>query len=353
MEEQLNNFTIFLLFFLFSLGLTGAASSPEPGAGSVIFSHDFSDGMPEEFDADISYPDSGTWGRAHDLSGGGVYDPASIDNGRLKMRGPSCSYKGTAYPVTLNKDLQNWEIFYRVDARPGSSGHGDRITGEIRAVGAEPKGNYDDDYSQLARGRSGFYDYGSTYRIRGKDSSGDTVSRSASTDIGDIRNGKWNVRIATSKEEATTWVKYWQQGESEPEAWTHKFENTYLDGRPGFGAYGTCKGNSRYNYYDFYELRETAINPDLCDQRGSDNQCILNEEKNIGSSEHKINSTFNSKETAYLKAFSGMAILKIDNSTRLSGTWEGSFNISISLKGSSVVRPNASFKPENGRIIID
>lgn len=241
------------IFFISFLFLPSSFGQPTPGNGQIIFQHDFSDGMPSEFNDSASYPDSGTWGRAHSISGGGVYDPASISNGRLRMVGPSCSYRGIAYPVTVDKNINEWELFYRVDARPGSTGHGDRITGGIMGVGAEPQGNYNDDLDELNSGRSGFWDYGSTYRVRGLNSAGDIVSRSVSTDIGDIRNGKWNVRIATSKEETKTWVKYWQEGNPEPESWTHIFENTYLDGRPAFEAYGTCKGSSRYNFYDFYE----------------------------------------------------------------------------------------------------
>ena len=231
-------------------------AAPIPGAGNVIWQHDFSNGMPADFQAGASYPNSGTWGRAHDISGGGTYDPASISGDQLKVNGPSCTYRGAAYPVTVNRNVQNWELYYRVNPQPGSTGHADRHTGEIRAVGAEPKGNYNDDIDQVRRGRTGFTDLGSKFTINGWDSSDNTVTREKNTGGISVDSGTWNVRIATSKNLAKTWVKYWQEGSAEPISWSLRFDNTYLDGRPGFGAVGTCKGSSRSNFYDFYELRQ-------------------------------------------------------------------------------------------------
>ena len=327
---------------------SSAGQTPEPGGGTVIFQHDFSDGMPSEFNDSASYPNSGTWGRAHSISGGGVYDPASISNGRLRMVGPSCSYQGVAYPVTVDKDVTDWELSYRVDARPGSTGHGDRITGGIMGVGAEPQGNYNDDRSELNSGRSGFWDYGSTYRIRGLNGAGDVVSRSVSTSIGDIRNGKWNVRIATSQEETTTWVKYWQQGNSEPQDWTHTFENTYLDGRPGFEAYGTCKGSSRYNFYDYYELREIGFEGEFCNRRGPANQCIIDQENFISSPNVDISEAFKSLHNASIEADG--TNFNMASRTEISGFWKGSMNINAEnpvIKAGAVFRPTGTINIGN------
>lgn len=331
--------SVFLIF------VSSSVSQPVPEEGDMIFQHDFSDGMPDEFQASASYPDSGTWGRAHDLDGGGVYDPASIDNGRLRVVGPSCSYRGTAYPVSIGNDIQNWEISYRVDARPGSTGHGDRITGGIRA-GVEPQGNYNDDIDQLVEGRSGFWDYGSTYRVRGLNSTGDTVSRSVSTNIDDIRNGKWNVRVATSKEEVKTWVKYWQEGNSEPEDWTHEFENTYLNGTPGFEAIGTCKGSSRSNYYDYYELRDIGLEGDFCNRRGPANECILDEENYVTSSTVNISEPFMSLKNSSMT--SEGTTFNLNNTASISGLWKGELIIDAEAP---VLKAGARFRPVNQIII--
>lgn len=328
-----------LIFLLLLTGLS-QAEVPEPESGDVIFQHDFSDGMPEEFQASASYPDSGTWGRAHDLSGGGTYDPASISSGRLRMVGPSCSYRGVAYPVTIDRKLQNWELSYRVDARPGSTGHGDRITGGIMGVGAEPQGNYNDDISEISKGRSGFWDYGSTYRLRGWNADNEVVIREVNTGIGDIRDGKWNVRIATSTEETTTWVKYWQEGDTEPDTWTHEFENTYLDGRPGFEAYGTCKGSSRYNFYDFYELREIGLQGDFCNRRGPQNECIMDESNTVTSSEVNISEPFSSLHNSSIT--SEGTTFNINNTASISGFWQGNLDLKTDkpvLKAGSVFKP--------------
>jgi hypothetical protein len=237
---------------------------PIAGGGKVIWQHDFTNGMPAEFDHSASYPDSGTWGRAHDYDGGNVYEPASMSGDHLHLNGPSCTYEGTAYPRNVSRTLQNWELTYRVDARPGSTGHADRTTGGIGCVGCEPKGNYNDDDAQFGRGRSGFIgtsdgSNGDKFELRGWDASGDRVNRDESTGGIAISSGEWYVRIATSKKQTKTWVKYWQAGNSEPSSWDHEFTGVYLSGRPGFYVIGTCKGNSRDNYYRFYELREIDL----------------------------------------------------------------------------------------------
>lgn len=239
--------------FLSMIIYPALASTPDPGEGSVIWSHDFSDGMPSEFDHTASYPDSGTWGRAHDLDGGGVYEPASINNARLEMEGPSCSYRGAAYPRNVDRNLTDWEFRYKVDPVPGNTGHGDRRIGGIRAKD-KPHGSYNDDYSEIGREVAAFRDYGSEYRLRGINSSGKYEDIRKSTNI-DIQSGTWNFRIASSEQKVKTWVKYWKESNSEPSNWQLEMD-AYLPGRPSFGIIGTCKGEARYNHYYFYELRE-------------------------------------------------------------------------------------------------
>lgn len=235
-------------------------SEPEAGAGAEIWSHDFSRGMPTSFEHTADYPNSGTWGRAHEIDGGAVYEPANLDGDVLVLEGPACSYTGTAYPTHLDSDLQNWELHYRVDANPGSDGHASRFTGGIGAVGGVPQDSYEDDMTELKRGRTGFRDQGDTFEIEGWNADGQPETVRAGTGGLSVADGQWYVRIATSRTRKKTWVKYWAADETEPSGWTHQFD-VYLDGRPGFYVQGSCKPSAppRTNSYRFYELREIGF----------------------------------------------------------------------------------------------
>jgi hypothetical protein len=244
---------IFILIVVLVVFLVNTASR-EVKQGEVIWGHDFSNGMPSEFNHNQDYPNSGTWGRAHSFDGGGVYEPASIDGEELKMTGPDCSYRGVAYPTNIPSNIQEWQITYRVDARPGSTGHGDRITGEIAGIGGTPQGNYNDDMEELNY-RAGFREYGDNFFIGIYNQYGQDYRYFRKSANVDAASGEWMMEIKSSKMYNKTWVKYWRPSDTEPSSYDHEF-NLYLDGRPGLGVKGTCKGSSRYNYFDFYELKE-------------------------------------------------------------------------------------------------
>jgi hypothetical protein len=92
--------------------------------------------------------------------------------------------------------------------------------------------------------------------------------------------------------------------------------------------------------------------PSICDRRGPLNECISNSSHSVSGRFFNISSVFQVEDTAVFEALSGTATIEVENSTSLSGLWEGSFNISTSVSEKSVLRPGASFRPENGRIII-
>jgi hypothetical protein len=92
--------------------------------------------------------------------------------------------------------------------------------------------------------------------------------------------------------------------------------------------------------------------PSICDRRGPLNECISNSSHSVSGQFFNISSVFQVEDTAVFEALNGMSTIKVENSTSLSGFWEGSFNISTLSAEKSVLRPGASFRPENGRIII-
>ena len=256
-------------------GVEGWTSSggdtPIAGAGEAIWRHDFSSGMPEAFQHDASYPDSGTWGREHEFDGKGTYEPASVTNRHLVLTGPHCSHIGVAYPTepAVDRDLTEWELHYRVDARPGEGHkHVGRMTGGIGCAGCEPTEEYSGDWEALKRGSAGFFSgtvkvAGEYFAINGGfDANGDVVEEvKASTGGVAIAEDEWHVRIATSESRAKTWVKYWKSTDGEPEDWTHEFD-VYIPGRPSLYVQGHCKPGAsgpRKNLYAFYELREIAF----------------------------------------------------------------------------------------------
>lgn len=333
-----------LLAFTVLVFIFASAAAPKAGEGDIIWKHDFSNGMPAAFDHSASYPNSGTWGRYHDLSGGNVYEPASISGSQLRVKGPSCAARGVAYPRGLKNDLKNWEFYYRVDPAPGSTGHGDRDTGGMRA-GAYPQGNYNDDISSLYKYGVSFTDYGDSLVLR-HPAGGVTLNSNLSISAGSSQ--EYYVRISTSWQKNTTWIKYWKTGENEPEDWIFKVENRSFKGIPGGFAVGTCKGNSRSNYYSFYEIRKLSTER-FCDFRGLSNECIMNQTRNLDPGKYNVSAFFWSQQSAVLKSTAGTSTLNITNSTSISGLWEGSLFIDTERP---IIAPGARFRPQNGDIVI-
>jgi hypothetical protein len=89
--------------------------------------------------------------------------------------------------------------------------------------------------------------------------------------------------------------------------------------------------------------------PAICDSRGPLNECIVSETHDISSRSFEISAIFEAEASSLFKALEGLAYIKVSNSSILSGTWRGGFNISGSEPR---IRPGAEFEPVNGDIVI-
>jgi hypothetical protein len=95
---------------------------------------------------------------------------------------------------------------------------------------------------------------------------------------------------------------------------------------------------------DLYSYR-----PEICDRRGSQNECIVDQSQQLEAQIFDISSVFISEITAEMESLSGQATLNIDNSTRLSGLWTGSFFFQTQ---NPVLEPGLKMRPENGNIVV-
>ena len=87
----------------------------------------------------------------------------------------------------------------------------------------------------------------------------------------------------------------------------------------------------------------------FCDSTGVDGECIVNESRTLEASTFEFSSLFLAESSAVFQTSDGMSSINIFNTTFLSGTWRGSFNIS---SNDTTVKSGASFEPEGGRILI-
>jgi hypothetical protein len=98
-----------------------------------------------------------------------------------------------------------------------------------------------------------------------------------------------------------------------------------------------------------WEINSFRVFAGFCDFRGPKNECVINSTRQLEPQTYDVSSIFEARSTAIFEAFSGTSILNISNSSRLSGTWRGSFEIRSSPV---VIQPGASFTPEDGRIVV-
>jgi hypothetical protein len=112
---------------------------------------------------------------------------------------------------------------------------------------------------------------------------------------------------------------------------------------------GGDRGNSGSDGNTGTTYTATWEPPTICDTRGQNNECILNEEQQLEPESYNISSIFISETSANINALKGQAVLDISNSSFISGLWHGSFYLNTS---NPVLEPGASFKPEKGRIIL-
>lgn len=318
--------------------LISPAIAQSPGAGETIWEWNFSNGMPDEFQKDASYVNSGTWGCEwpDDCEGtdtSGAYEPASISNGWLRVKGQQETGYGYAFPKHLTRGIENWEFLYKVKQSPYGS-HENRPTGGMST-------DSDFKYNSRNSGKNpGIYweDLGDTLVFNGKN---DYVTFSDNMDVDKTHY----VRVASQPEK--TYMTYWEKGEEEPDDWMYEVD-VDITGRPGFFAYASYHDN-RYNYYKFYQLKNITTEKTLCDSRGPFNECISSSRHDISGEKFNITSIFQSEKTAIFNSLNSPARVNISNSSRISGLWKGSFTI---FSNSAQITPGADFRPEDGRIII-
>lgn len=87
----------------------------------------------------------------------------------------------------------------------------------------------------------------------------------------------------------------------------------------------------------------------ICDRRGSENECIVDSEKDLSGKDESIDSVFISESSSIFNAPSGQADISVSNSSFISGLWFGDFNLSANTL---TIEPGAEFRPEE-RIIIE
>lgn len=103
--------------------------------------------------------------------------------------------------------------------------------------------------------------------------------------------------------------------------------------------------------FDYIRLSSEKGNLFICDRRGLFNECVSNSTHEVSGQSFNISSIFESEASSVFEALNSRATLNVSNSTALSGVWRGSFDI-LSSAGGPRLKSGASFRPENGRILI-
>lgn len=104
--------------------------------------------------------------------------------------------------------------------------------------------------------------------------------------------------------------------------------------------------------FDYVSLSSEEGGLFICDRRGLFNECISNSTHEVSGESFDISSVFQAEASSVFEALSSKATLNVSNSTSISGTWKGSFDI-LSGAGDTRLKSGAIFRPENGRILIN
>jgi hypothetical protein len=72
-------------------------------------------------------------------------------------------------------------------------------------------------------------------------------------------------------------------------------------------------------------LENSTFDIKFCDRRGSANECISENEHDLGASYYEVSSVFRSLNTSHFTSSGGRATINVTNSSELSGTWKGGF----------------------------
>jgi hypothetical protein len=126
------------------------------------------------------------------------------------------------------------------------------------------------------------------------------------------------------------------------------------DGKDGTGGGGGGMGyagsNSHTGGAGGNGIVVIRYETDFCDRRGPKNQCIMDSERGFQPNTYTIDEFFRSDMDAELSSESGVAVFDVSNSSSLSGTWKGSFEIAAAAVS---IKPGADFRPDEGEIVLD
>ena len=137
-----------------------------------------------------------------------------------------------------------------------------------------------------------------------------------------------------------------------------RYSTNLTDRDESYGKVAIVVEGTHYWYEDDYlrvvvsDISEPDNDFSICDYRGPENECFVNSTHSISSRTINISSEFEASPSSEISAFNGMADLTLKNTTKLSGLWQGSFNISVENNQGTVIRSGAHFKPSNGNILI-
>lgn len=93
--------------------------------------------------------------------------------------------------------------------------------------------------------------------------------------------------------------------------------------------------------------------PIICDLYSSESGCISNSKHVIDGENIFISELFNSTKDSVIEAKSNSALIELNSSSLISGTWQGKFNITSTGSNPVILTSGAKLKPENGLIHID
>lgn len=103
------------------------------------------------------------------------------------------------------------------------------------------------------------------------------------------------------------------------------------------------------NHYVDEVMFFRAFEFSFCDERGADNRCIINRERDFSGLNRSITPSLETTESAVLKGLSSEGILRIDQKANLSGSFRGD----LTMEASEIrIKPGADFLPQNENIII-
>lgn len=109
--------------------------------------------------------------------------------------------------------------------------------------------------------------------------------------------------------------------------------------------YSTASGLSNVNPSPGY----TGDAPDFCDERGPENECFIKDKKDISSQNIDILEPFKAFRSSEIFS-STFTPLTVQSHANISGTFRGSIKFSAK---SIRLKNGASFRPENGRIVLN